>query len=252
MKTLQLITLALLTALYSCESNKIKDKEMDKQKDKKVDVFDFKMPIVIETSNTERSYQSTTGPQFGNYNPLYIGKRMDSLSVSYRPNLEKYFVYDENRRRYGRPDSAGIVLLIDTTRIISNHSLQRLNDARSLSTNYFNDFPVFVVNTTKDTLRICSGNSLPIIMEAQDNKGAWRPIEEEFFLMCGTGINSVILPPNEILITSAPIYKGTFKTKLRLRYNRILSNEFYGTINPTQFKPLRDDGHNRSYEAIPE
>jgi hypothetical protein len=233
MKTLQFIIFGILIGLCSCENNKNKDKE--------IEVFNFSPPIVQDTFITDRIERSTVWLQNGNYNPLYIGQRKDSIYVSYRPNLKKYFVYDDNKRSYGRPDSSGIILLIDTTKFISDHSMIWEDDGSMLSTKSFKAFTVFVVNTTKDTLSIGYGDHLPIIMEAKDSMGNWRPIEEPYMYMCGTGLNGIILPPNEIVVTSAPINKGKVKTKLRLRYNNILSQEFYGTINPTQFDSKYDE-----------
>jgi len=227
MKTIQLIILGTLVGLYSCNGNKNTDKE--------IEVFDFKTPVVQDTFKTNRIERVTVWLQNGNYNPLYIGPREDSIYVSYRPDLKKYFVYDEDMRNYNRPDSSGIKLVVDTTNFISDHSKIWEDDGSMLSTKSFKAFPVFVINTSKDTLSIGYGDHLPIIMEAMDTKGNWRPIEERYIYMCGTGLNGIILPPKEIVVTSAPIDKGKFKTKLRLRYNNILSQEFYGTINPTQF-----------------
>ena len=80
-----------------------------------------------------------------------------------------------------------------------------------------------------------------------DEKGSWRPIEEVYMYSCGNGINDIIFPPNEIIITSVPIYKGKLKTKLRLRYDDTLSQEFYGTINPTQFESEYDSNGERKF-----
>lgn len=239
MKTLQLIIFGILIGLYACNSKK--------NEDKKIERFSFKTPIVQDTFKTDRIERNTVWLQNGSYKPLYIGQRKDSIYVSYRPNLKKYFVYANHKRSYSRPDSSGIILLIDTTKIISDHSMIWEDDGSMLSTKSFKAFPVFVVNTTKDTLSIGYGDHLPIIMEAIDDKGNWRPIEEPYIYMCGTGLNEITLHPNEIVVTSAPINKGKIKTKLRLRYNDILSQEFYGTINSTQF----DSGYNENDERKP-
>lgn len=236
MKTLQLITFGILIGLYSCNN---------KNENTTIESFNFKTPIVQDTFKTDRIERNTVWLQSSNYHPLYIGQRKDSIYVSYSPNLKKYFMYDDHKTSYNIPDSSGIVLLIDTTKIISDHSMIWEDDGSMLSTKSFKAFPVFVVNTTKDTLEIGYGNHLPIIMEAMDDKGNWQPIEKPYMYMCGTGLNRIILPPNEIVVTSAPLNKGRIKTKLRLRYNGILSDEFYGTINPTQFYSRYDQNGNQ-------
>lgn len=239
MKTLQLIILGILIGLCSCNSNKNEDK------DENIQLFNFKIPIVQDSFKTDRIERNTVWLKNGNYNPLYIGQRKDSIYISYRPNLKKYFVYNDDKKSYDRPDSSRIILLIDTTKIISDHSMIWEDDGSNLSTKSYKAFPVFVVNTTKDTLSIGYGDHLPIIMEAMDDKGNWRPIEKRYMYMCGNDLNGIILPPNEIVITSAPLYKGKTKTKLRLRYKNILSQEFYGTINLTQFESEYDENDER-------
>ena len=233
MKTIQLIIFVLLTTLYSCDDNASKSKEHK--------VSGFVMPTINDTSKASKNDRNTIWLEKGNYNPLYIGQLKDSIYFSDRKTIEKHFVYDNKKRSYNAPDSSGILLLIDTTKIISDNLMVWEDSGTVLRTKLFKAFPVIVVNTTKDTLSIGYGVHLPIIMEAKDNKGIWKPIEEPYIYMCGTGLNGIILSPNEILLTSTPIYQGKFVTKLRLRYNNILSKEFYGTINLTQFESEWDE-----------
>jgi hypothetical protein len=235
MKTLHLLIFIMLIGLYSCDSNK----------NKVIEVFDFKIPIINDTLKTKRIEQESIWLRTANYNPLYIGQWKDSIYISYKPNLEKYFVYDYhvnyNELNYHKIDSSGIILLIDTTKIISNNQKMWEYGKNTLTKKTFKAFPVFVVNTTKDTLSIGYGDHLPIIMEAIDNKGTWQPIEDRYMYFCGVGLNEIILPPNEFVVTSVPINKGKFKTKLRLRYRNVLSQAFSGTINLTQFDSEWDE-----------
>jgi hypothetical protein len=72
-------------------------------------------------------------------------------------------------------------------------------------------------------------------MEAKDRSGIWQPVEERYMYACGNGINTVILPPSEIVLTSAVIYDGNFETDLRLNFMGAYSNMFRGKINLAQF-----------------
>lgn len=96
--------------------------------------------------------------------------------------------------------------------------------------------PVLVRNLHKETVQIGWNSRLPLIMEAKDIAGYWRPIQLFRTNMCGTGVYDVILPANEVAITLAPIYKGKFKTQLRLSYGNIKSNVFWGSIDYNQLK----------------
>ena len=105
----------------------------------------------------------------------------------------------------------------------------------------FYAYPVFLKNETNDTLQIGSGNYIYMIVEAVDSFGVWRPIQRPYVYFCGTGLNSIIIFPNEYMITACDIFNGDYSTKLRLklkRNNNLLSNEFYGKIYYSQFKSL--------------
>jgi hypothetical protein len=65
---------------------------------------------------------------------------------------------------------------------------------------------------------------------------------------CGVGISSVILPPNECALTFAPIFKGNYKTQLRLKLGENYSNIFYSSINYRQFQSISDDNGNYKKE----
>jgi hypothetical protein len=197
--------------------------------------------VVIDTSQNDPAYLQVTEMQTGNYNPFYIGLYKDTVFKSPHEEIPKYFAYPilespgmNEGRFYKWPDSAAIALFVDTTRTLS-HSLPLDEDDRS-----FKSYPVTIVNDHDDTINIGYGDHIPVIMEALDTNGQWKPIEEQFVYMCGTGLNRIILPPGNIVVTYAFVYKGNYRTKLRLRYvtgkPEAVSNEFYGSINRTQFK----------------
>lgn len=56
--------------------------------------------------------------------------------------------------------------------------------------------------------------------------------------MCGNGVGTVILPPNQIVLSSAMKYSGNYPTTLRLRIDSTFSNEFKGNINYRQFESI--------------
>jgi hypothetical protein len=91
----------------------------------------------------------------------------------------------------------------------------------------------FIANTSPKVLRM---RYTPVfVMQAKDNSGVWEDIELEEYPWCATGIKSESIPPGKYILLASIIYKGNFKTKLRLRYDKIYSKEFDGSINPLLF-----------------
>lgn len=79
-----------------------------------------------------------------------------------------------------------------------------------------------------------------VIQEAMDTDGKWKPIEFHYnFSGCGFGDVYKKFLPKHYMALGLIKYKGNFKTKLRVkfsyRYQIYYSNEFYGTINRSQF-----------------
>ncbi|GAA4047162.1 hypothetical protein GCM10022388_10910 [Flavobacterium chungnamense] len=118
-------------------------------------------------------------------------------------------------------------------------------------------YPVlFFNNSTKKIPLGTSDLKIEIIQEAKDIDGKWKPIE--FFYgdgMCFQPLN-LLLEPMHYTATTIIKYKGSFKTKIRVKYfdnkNTYYSNEICGTINRSQFNQvyLLDfyrDSHNGSY-----
>ena len=98
--------------------------------------------------------------------------------------------------------------------------------------------------------------NLEMVMQALDRQGNWRDIERVPYGSCGNEFYNVSLDANKFWVLTAPVYKGEFKTKLRisLKYlpngkedgefidsyrdsdkETIYSNTFDGSINPAQF-----------------
>lgn len=101
-----------------------------------------------------------------------------------------------------------------------------------------NFFPLMIINPNKDTINIGSGTYIPLTIEAIDSNGKWKSIQEIHKSMCGVGESSIILPPNECVITLAPIFNGNYKTKMRFLIGNNQSKSFSGRINYSQFKKL--------------
>ncbi|PHR23171.1 MAG: hypothetical protein COA38_17295 [Fluviicola sp.] len=239
-KTNFILTLSVLVIAISC--NRTTNKDVDE-----VETFQFPK-ITDRFKNDTLELTSEIWLNYGDHTPYYFGKLTDSVSIEryLRPMLpppgadtsewnfepkegkfDEYFLDWMDNREFKRRDSADLFIKVDTTQIINNNGRKA--------------FPVLIQNKSIDTIYIGYGSQIPIITEAKTKNGEWKPIEERFIYMCGNGLHSIILPPNELVITSELIYTGNFKTKLRLKMGNNYSEEFNGTINETQFESEWDN-----------
>jgi hypothetical protein len=137
--------------------------------------------------------------------------------------FKKYYIEWDEERNYRYWTQSKIDVQVDTAIKISN------------------SFPILLTNRDTDTIFIGYGRHVPLIMEATDSLGNWKPIQERFIHPCGIGVGSIILPPNECVLTLAPIFKGNYKTRLRLTLGDNHSNPFIGFINYRQFQSKFDE-----------
>jgi hypothetical protein len=114
--------------------------------------------------------------------------------------------------------------------------------SEKLRNRYVSSYPVLIRNEGNETAVLeFTTLKFPIIQEALDNDGKWKPIEfvEPKPVVCNPGVSAHLLFPNNYMATSVIRYKGNFKTKIRVkiqngRYN-YYSNEVTGYINRSQF-----------------
>lgn len=215
----------------------------DAVENKKESQNEFRFPVIIDNDALVDDLTNVEVSYHGNHNPLYFGKLMDTIKVDKNIGVslevfldedeeivlveprkfEKYFLDWMSEKRYKYWDSVDLNIFIDTTQVIGN-------DRRRA-------FPVLIQNNHSDTINIGYGRYIPIVAEAKNREGEWKPIEEPFIYMCGVGLETIILPPEEFVVTSQLMYSGKFKTKLRLRMGNNYSQEFKGCINDAQFLP---------------
>lgn len=202
----------------------------------------FDPPRVIDTVQEEHVEKHSYWLPIANYSFLYIGVPGDSITLSH---MQMFFdrSSDAQERIYAYPDSGDLIVHIDTNQSVSNigGTSKFVNGKPEFTRQCYKAFPVFFVNTTKDTLSIGTNLGPSSYLEAIDKNGKWRPVEKESWILCGTGLSYIFLAPGEIAVTSVPVYKGNFRTKLRLRHKQTLSIEFYGSINHTQFESEWDE-----------
>lgn len=249
MKQLHII-FCLFFILFGCgkEEKKIKPKIVEKPT-----VF----PVIINPINLKYESifdeENPTWISTADYRFNYLGKLKDTISLGIvgfetvapinqkknsksekrkRPNAEYYIEWDkESRFKFMREPKIEIQI-----------SSKRVN----------NFYPVLLRNRTKDTIPIGYGSIIPLILEAKDKTGKWKPIQERFSYMCGNGVGTIILPPKEIAVTLTPIFKGNFRTQLRVSMGSNKSNPFWGNINYRQFQSKFDENGEYKKEYLME
>lgn len=249
MKHIEIIFLLTTLFISSCQPDKKQEvKEIDNSKP---------FPVVLDTLGIDKFLyyfddENPTWLSTSNYNFYFIGEVKDTVylnpfinfsppppppplpsgvkttnqtTITERENpFKKYYVEWDEERNYKNWTKSKIDIQVDTTTKISNL------------------FPVMLTNLDTDTIFIGYGRHIPIVMEATDSLGNWKPIQERFIYMCGNGVGSIILPPNECVLTLTPIFQGNYRTKLRLTLGDNHSKPFIGFINYRQFQSMFD-GH---------
>lgn len=103
---------------------------------------------------------------------------------------------------------------------------------------------LIVGNSTKDTINLLSITGLAILLEAQDEDGAWKSIEELTFPTHTNGYHITKMAPGTYWPLKIPRFTGNFPTKIRaaLWYldknntkQTIHSNAINASISKTQF-----------------
>lgn len=253
MKSFNIILLTLLLT-SSCNN--------DKKKEAKGNYNSKPFPVVLDTVGVDKflyshAVKNPTWLSTSNYNFYFIGAAKDTVYLSphlcFSPTREhlssennwamteerekqikEYFLeWDEERSFKGWLQSK-IVIQVDTTTNISGF------------------YPVMLTNMETDTVFIGYGEHIPLILEATDSSGNWKPIQERFRYFCGNGVGAIILPPLECVLTLAPIFQGNYKTKLRLTLGDNHSKPFDGFIFYRQFESIFDKHGQYKEEYISE
>ncbi len=226
-----MIVLITLMGVYACNSL-IKRPSVQIEKG-------YKIPVVIDTLKAK--WVNMTQEWLGEawYLPICIVKYQDTIFVKEDWNQTNGNLYDERKRNYRKPTAKDILIRVDTNRHMSDYANIFLTDSGMIVIKMSEEaYPVIVTNISKDTLNIAHRLKISLILEAMDTNRLWKPIEVEFLPQYyhSPDFTALFLPPGEILISSVALKKGNFQTKLRLRFNQILSNEFKGSIYLTQFE----------------
>lgn len=206
--------------------------------------------VLIDTFNNQLQPDTAYSITEAEFHPMYMGKKQDSISLNYWiGDIEYATMYWEE---YKSPDSNDLNIFVDSTQIIGSVnnfyippplSFEEENEKwkRTFVRGKIKSYPIIIKNNSVDTLKVGYGDYIPMIIEAKDSLGNWKPIQKPYIYFCGTGLTMYFLPPEEIIITSCKLFEGEYKTKMRIVFGferTIQSNEFTGKINYEQFNKL--------------
>ena len=253
-----LIIVSIFASLSAFSQTKIIDL-------KETQIFTF--PVIIDTFNYKTTIKATSKLGEANYLPFYFGKKRDTIYVNYNfpkfgspPatalvvetkdektllknklnnefNAERQKGFDEYFIEYPSEeiilnDSAIIDIKVDASSTIRNIDLSTFQDL----TYSFTAYPVIIENNSYNHVKIGAGAYLNLILEAKNQYGHWQSIEKHFKYGCGFGLRTIVLPSNEVALTSVQVFQGEFETQFRLRLGKNYSNVFTGYINLNQFE----------------
>lgn len=209
--------------------------------------------IVIQ-NNRIKNYSSIKHPNQieSEFNVLYFGPKKNKIEIdNFNPleqnQIENYITETQNfshpnilytlRKRLSKPIRNDLRIKIDSSNtypIILNRS--ELNTYHSRSSDTITAYPIIIENVSSNFLEITHGSHVPIEIQAKDEKEAWQNITYPYQQFCGTGIYSHPIFPGEIVITSIPVFEGSYKTKSRIKIFDYYSDTFEIEIDKSIFK----------------
>jgi len=88
---------------------------------------------------------------------------------------------------------------------------------------------------SRNFLEVTHGSCVQIEIQVKDEEDNWQTITYPYQRYCGTGLYSHPIFPDDIVITSIPVFKGNYKTKARIKIFDYYSDEFQIGINNSIF-----------------
>lgn len=227
----------------------------------KIEIVPFKIPRII---HNEKVTTLCLSPKYM-FNAWYDIERMEKMGEVLDLTKDGVETGDSYYQFYQNPtenkdkkdfSNEGLVVLVDTINELA--MLKKPIWASGLFYRHFDDspttlqddtlvqhvksFPIYIANCSQNkiaSVRTQDG-SLIMIVEAQDSKHVWKPIEYWSNSWCGNSYFTCIIPSQHYLMTRGIKCSGDFYTKCRVKLTNsdasVYSNEFYMSINETQFE----------------
>lgn len=218
-----------------------------------------KYPIVVSDKQPNEYLKCKYKDDYPGFEINYLGSRIDSIMLdnSYKTGKDTWVVSSDTTisLQYGflldnppapiklkEPTNEDLEIIIDTTQIVAG-PFDYIKSRGSLKTIYYKAYPVFIINTTQDTLTIPLHYDLLLLkIEALNKDSEWKPISYIPYIITNPEYyddEREVLPPYQLIASVMFITQGDFKTKLRVTYKykdiRIHSNIIDGYIYDNQF-----------------
>jgi len=205
---------------------------------------DFKFPKVVQSNQKKGTLRIANTKEAWHTNIQYMGKYQDTISLSDNTDsiihsnlmpyeLAKKYYYNDRFSAFIHLADTLIDIFIDTSQILT--FLSSPYNKKRVYRNSYQAYPVILRNNSDSFAVIGFGNDSPVLIEALDIDNVWKFITCELEYRCGTGLRNIYLKAGSVVCLLIPKFKGNFKTKLRLKFNNIVSNTFSGHINRSQF-----------------
>lgn len=210
--------------------------------------LDKKFPLLIHTNGVDSTLNFDGEPlkemSDANYELYYIGNyrkeiALDSGKISWGVRFIPPGFTKEDIEKYNNEKKTGFACYtLSTAKIkksLRNGEYLKMAIQIDTAVRIGSHYPVLLRNLQKDTCVIGIGGQLSLIMEAKNPQGVWKPIQQKFQAFCSSGEELLLLPPREVALTFAPIYKGDYKTQMRIVLGTNVSKPFWGFIDAKQF-----------------
>lgn len=198
-----------------------------------------KMPVFKSTFSKKGQLKVTQRTEIRENHVQYLGPNKDTILLGRLNDLrtaigENKVSIEEDVRQYSHYEHGRLKIVVDPSKRVTMEEYEWWTKERGYK--YYKAYPILISSKTDSTTIVGYGQNIPIILEALDKDGWWKPIETEYRYGCGVGLEYILLKPREVLCVLAPIYTGEFKTKLRYRLGDSISAAFVGHISRSQFE----------------
>ncbi|MBK1898026.1 hypothetical protein [Chryseobacterium paridis] len=205
------------------------------------------IPKLLEHINNKAKFYKSNEKNSWEREPIYMGNNQEEVINKFENNrlisignhsentCDKGYIKRE-KNSFKNAFEGNVNIFVDTNQKIKFSKV--VYHKKGLNTfDFFYANPVILTNNDSQDVQIGYGYYIPLIMQAQNEKGEWKDIENYYFADCGTCLSMIYFKPNEITITTSVIYDGNYETKLRLRLGENnFSNVFTGRINRLQLE----------------
>lgn len=226
MRLLYIFALTLLTT--TCQQSK-----------NRVDIFNANEFVLVDT-NLNGNKLLTLGESYSNYPIYFIGSKADTIKIGKRYEVGQ-IDYDRANdffacRKY---TNSNLKLFVDTS-VKTTISVDYFSkDYRSLdSTRSFKSYILTLENISDSSIYL--GRTFEVyflIRQVLNKNGQWINLDRSLSetISCLSGQPTIILYPNEIIISKFKRYNGTFLTSFRFAFgtqkNVVYSNDFTDYID---------------------